>query len=493
MAAGAGEHPGRSLIWSLLESGGLSVLSLAVLLLVARFIGPAELGVFAIAIGVVQMLGQAVEMLLHDAIVQRRDLHEDHLHTAFWTCLGAGLALSAACWLGAPFVARFFANASVGDVLAISGLSLAATGAGCVPIAVLRRDLRFKPLALRSLVSRLLAAATAVVLVMAGAGLWSLVAQHLVQVLVNAVLVWPACRWRPRARFAAKRLAELLSFGWIAVSTELVWVSSVRVFMLLVGHFAGIAAAGHVSIAFRVVDTVYGLLAGAAHNLALPLFSRRQTDLPALRRIYCNATEFAALCTQPIAAGLAVCASPLVAVALGEVWLPAVPLVQLLALTAMVQFILLFAHATVTALGRPGLVLTLAVFALAYVVAGFLLLRPDTAFEATAIWASRIAIAAPILGAIVLRLLSLPLASLARLLWLPLLATALMSAAVIAVEQQALAAQPALVRLAAMIAVGGAVYVAVIALLGPDALRRLLAFVGDGLRGRAPPAASPRE
>ena len=90
MAAETGEHPGRSLIWSLLESGGLSVLSLAVLLLVARYIGPAELGVFAIAIGIVQMLAQAVEMLLHDAIVQRRDLHEDHLHTAFWTCLGAG-------------------------------------------------------------------------------------------------------------------------------------------------------------------------------------------------------------------------------------------------------------------------------------------------------------------------------------------------------------------------------------------------------------------
>src|SRR5262245_9719912 len=127
-----------SYIWALLESGGLSVLALVTLLILARLIGPTELGIAALALGIVQILTILVEMLLHDAIVQRRDLHDAHNDTAFWTSLGVGVALAAICALLAGPFARLMDEPSLQPILAVAGLSLILSGIGCVPIAILR-------------------------------------------------------------------------------------------------------------------------------------------------------------------------------------------------------------------------------------------------------------------------------------------------------------------------------------------------------------------
>src|SRR3546814_11221264 len=53
-------------------SGGLSGLMLITAIVLARLLGPAEFGVAALALGIVQLLNLVVEMLFHDAIVQRK-------------------------------------------------------------------------------------------------------------------------------------------------------------------------------------------------------------------------------------------------------------------------------------------------------------------------------------------------------------------------------------------------------------------------------------
>ncbi len=478
------DHPGRSLIWALIESGGLSVLSLAVLLVVARLAGPGELGAFAIALGIVQILAMVVEMLLHDAIIQRPKLTPSHLHSAFWVCLVLGLGLSAACWFAAKPIGEIFESEQVAALLPIIGLSLAMSGAGCVPIAVLRREVRFRPLALRSLCGRLCGALVAVAMAASHYGVWSLVAQHLIQVFVSTLLVWPACPWRPALSFSPARLGELFSFGALSVGTRLVWTGSGRMFTLLVGNYLGVTAVGYLNIAQRVVDTLFDLLAGGAHNLALPIFSRRQEDRASLVRAYKQATEFSALATQPLFGGLAVCALPIIAVLLGETWLPAAPLVTMLAIGAMLQFLFLFGPTTLTALGRPGLVFAASLVNFFFVFAAFFLLRPDDVFEATALWASRIAIGGPILHLLVCRLLNCSPWLIVKIGWVPLGATIVMGATLALIDHHWLQHASAMTRLAMLVPLGAVIYGAALAVAGRASVLRLLDFAMAAIRHR---------
>ncbi len=480
----AKDHPGRSLIWALIESGGLSVLSLAVLLVVARLAGPGELGAFAIALGIVQILAMVVEMLLHDAIIQRPTLTPNHLHTAFWACLGLGIVLSAACWFAAKPVGAIFESEQVAALLPILGLSLAMSGVGCVPIAVLRREVKFRPLALRSLCGRLCGALVAIAMAASHYGVWSLVAQHLIQVFVSTLLVWPACPWRPSFSFSLGRLGELISFGAASVGTRLVWTGSGRMFTLLVGNFLGVTAVGYLNIAQRVVDTLFDLLAGGAHNLALPIFSRRQADRASLLRAYKQATEFAALATQPLFGGLAVCASPIIAVLLGENWLPAAPLVSLLATGAMLQFLFLFGPTTLTALGRPGLIFAASLVNFILVFAAFFLIVPDDVFEATALWAARILMGGPLLHLLVCRLLNCSPWLIVKIGWVPLGATIMMGATLVLIDHHWLQHASAMIRLAILVPLGAVIYGAALAVAGRASVLRLLDFAMAAIRHR---------
>jgi PST family polysaccharide transporter len=476
MAPPAKEHPSRSLVWALVESGGLSLLSLAVLLVVARWAGPGDLGAFAIALGIVQILTMIVEMLVHDAIVQRSRLTPDHLHTAFWTCLCLGALLSVGCWLAAPRIGEFFSSPQVGELLSIAGISLVFTGAGCVPIAVLRREMRFRPIAIRSLGGRLCGAIVAIVMAAMHFGVWSLVAQYMVQTFVCTLLVWPSSPWRPAFAFSPGKLRELMAFGSLSVGTRLIWTAGGKIFTLLLGNFLGVTAVGYLNIAQRLVDTLFDLLAGAAHNLALPIFSRRQEDRASLVRAYVQATEFCALATTPLYGGLALCAAPIIVVLLGESWLPAAPLVWVLAGGAMMQFLFLFGPTTLTALGRPGIVLVFSLWTLSFVLIVFFLVRPDNVVEAAAIWAARIFIGAPLLHFTICRILKTSPLVLVKAVWVPLAATLAMAATLLLVGTYVLATAPALLKLMTMIPLGALVYGTVVILAGRRSLFRLLDF-----------------
>lgn len=476
MAPPATEHPSRSLIWALVESGGLSLLSLGVLLVVARLAGPGDLGAFAIALGIVQILTMIVEMLVHDAIIQRDELTPDHLHTAFWTCLGLGALLSAGCWFAAPHIGALFDSPQVGDLLAIAGLGLIFSGAGCVPIAVLRRAVMFRPIAIRSLGGRLCGAVVAIVMAATHFGVWSLVAQYVVQTVVCTILVWPSTPWRPAIAFSPARLRELIAFGSLSVGTRLIWMAGGKMFTVLLGNLLGVTAVGYLNIAQRLVDTLFDLLAGAAHNLALPLFSRRQSDREALVRAYVQATEFCALATTPLYGGLAICAAPIIAVLLGEAWLPAAPLVWVLAAGAMMQFLFLFGPTTLTAVGRPGIVLVFSLWTLSFVLAVFFLVHPTDVVEASAIWAGRIFIGAPLLHFTICRILKASPLILVKAVWVPLTATAVMAAVLLLVETYVLANHAPVVKLAAMVPLGALVYGAVVVLAGRRSLLRLVDF-----------------
>lgn len=475
------ERAGRSLIWAMVESGGLSLLSLAMLLVVARVIGPDEFGTVALVLGIVQILFVMVDTLLHDAIVQRRHLSSRHLDTAFWTCVGIGCLFSLACWLSAGTVAALFDSPAMEPLLAVAGLSLAAGSFGSVPLALLRRDKKFKPIALRSLWARLSGALAALLFVLLGPGIWSLIAQYVVQTVLNAALVWPAMSWRPRLRFSPRHLLQLASFGILAVGSRIVWISSARLFMMFVGYFIGVSAAGTLNIAQRVVDTLYDLLAGAAYNLALPYFSKQQGDSRALVRIYKTAVDFGALATFPIFMGLMICAPLVVASFLGEQWLAAVPLVRLLAIAATFHFILLFAQVAVMAIGRPGVVLTSSLVTFAFIIAAFLIIRPETALGAAALWACRAILAGPWMLATAHRLLGIVTWDVAKIVAAPATAVLVMVAVLVALEGSLVEPVGIMLKLTLMVTVGALAYLAAMCLLNAASLNRLARFIASGI------------
>lgn len=475
---------GRSVFWSLAESGGLSLLSFALLVVVARLVGPAELGIVALALGVVQFLTIFIETIFHDALVQRDLLDDEHLDTAFWSCAGLGTGFTVAVWFAAPLVAELFSAEALQPVLQVMCVSLFMSGLGAVPAAALRRRMNFKALALRSLLARAAAAVAAIAMAALGMGIWSLVAQQVLQSAGNALLVWPAAAWRPRCRFSFRHLRQLLAFGLFSAGTRIVWLSSLRLFTVLVGLFMGMAAVGTLNIAQRAIDTLHDLLAGAAYNLGLPVFSRRQKDGEALARAHHRATQYAGLAALPLFAGIAVTAAPVIEVFLGSAWTGAAGAMRILALAASIQLLFLFSTIAITARGRPGLVFSLSLLSFAFATLSMLAIQPQSVAGAAALWAARSLLTMPILMYFASDILPAPWRSMWQAVRAPLIATGVMVAALSALQiyVQPIQDAGALTQLAVLVPGGIAIYSLSVFALDWRSATGLLRFLAAAVR-----------
>src|SRR5690606_17044303 len=146
----------------------------------------------------IALLTPFVDQGFGDAIVQRKDLEPDHLNSAFWASVGAGVILCITSWLIADHVAAIYREPRLGQIIralsplfVLSGLSSAQQG-------ILRRRLAFKSLAVRTSAGSLAGGFSGITLAAFGFGVWSLVVQSLMMALVSTVLLWRVSDWRPR-------------------------------------------------------------------------------------------------------------------------------------------------------------------------------------------------------------------------------------------------------------------------------------------------------
>lgn len=474
----------RSLRWTLLESIGLSGLSFVALIFFSRYLSVTEFGIAAVAIGIVQLLTVPVDMLFHDALIRTGEATPRHVNSAFTASLLLGVALAGACWLLADAFADLIGQPQVGPVLRWMSLGLVASGCGSALVAMQRRHMQFRTLALRSMVGRGGSALIGIVLAVAGAGVWSLVAQQVCMVVLATLALWAMAPEKPRFGWSWPELGEMTRFGSVVTFLGLLALSIQRVFMIAVAAFLGSQAAGILSLAFRAVDMLRDIVGGAVAQLSLPIFASLKGSRTDIERTFTAAVRLTTALMYPLFAGLAVCSAEVVEVMFGPRWLSAAPFVALLAVLTFQFFARLFAVPIYNAAGRPALPSIALLVQVAFVVAGMLWFGRFSLAAAATVWACRLVSGLVIDLWLLRRVTGMSAArQLSGAAW-PALAAAAMAAIVFAAKLAWLSAYGPGLRLAAMAAIGAVAYSAMLWLANRGVVLELLAFARQALARR---------
>lgn len=485
LAANHRQRAVRSLAWTTLESAGLSGLSLLTLVVFSRYLTPAQFGVASIALGIVQLLNIPVEKMFHDPIVQRRELSDSLIGTAHTSSMILGCVLTLICWFGEGLVSRAAGEADVGMAMKWMGLSLLFMGGSSVLIALHRRNLQFKELALRSLSGRLVAALTGIAVAMLGYGVWSFISQQVLMVgLAALTLIWLS-PYRLHWRFDWKAARELLQFGIPSTAYMLVALANQRLFLFLLGALQGPAAAGYFALAFRATDMLRDIAGGAVSQIAFPLFSQLQGDASELRYSYQRAIRLVSAAMFPTFAGLAAVAPELVSVVFGVKWSDAWPLVVLMAFLTFQFFPRMFATPLLSAVGRPMLpTISMSIQAMFLLVA-MLLFGRASIYWAAAIWAIRLLISTPIDMYLLKRVVGIGYWAQWKGALTPALAALLMAGAVLVAKTWLMPSTwSPLVRLALSVPLGMAAYPGFLLLIDKGLVSELVAVVRVALHRR---------
>ncbi|MGH8889016.1 MAG: lipopolysaccharide biosynthesis protein, partial [Acidothermaceae bacterium] len=206
--------------------------------------------------------------------------------------------------------------------------------------ALMARRMKFRALALRSLMPRVIAAVAAVVAAAAfDAGYWALVVQQIVGAACTAIFVWTAVEWRPGRPRRGTGVRPLLKFGAGVSVANIFYYFSGNADNILVGRFLGTGPLGLYSRAYNLFLVPLRQIHGPLGNVVQPVMSAVHGDPDRYRQVYRRTLSGITVVGMPGVVFLAVLSKPMIEVLLGERWVGAADAFRWLAVAGFLQMI----------------------------------------------------------------------------------------------------------------------------------------------------------
>lgn len=324
-------------IWLTVARIAGQVLGLASTVIVARFILPADYGVFAAAMSVLALASIFAELPVGQAIIHLRDVNEDDYDTAFTIGVLRGLFVALLMAILAWPLAAFLNDMRIAPVTLALGGYVLLLGLRNPRFEIFAKELKFSREAVLIVAMKVIGLIATVAAVVTLQSYWALVigitATALAQVVITFAMrpVWP--------RLTLKAFRRLFGFSiWIAGSTVLGQIYQL-VDTLSLGRIAGSAALGAYSIGNLLSMRIAELAAAPASRSLFAAFAQIQGDLGRVRMAYLNAMSFMTFLLIPVTITLVWFSRPIVFIVLGPEWDSAVLVVQLLCVVVLSQAI----------------------------------------------------------------------------------------------------------------------------------------------------------
>jgi O-antigen/teichoic acid export membrane protein len=267
---------------------------------------------------------------LGQALVRSKSVSETDLSTVFHTNLMLSGLAYVVLFLGASYVADFYAQPELTTLVQVMGLIVFINASKVVQMAILSRAMDFKSLMLANSFAALGSGVLAVSAAYFGWGVWSLVVMMLSQALISSLILWLASRWRPKLEFSTESFKRLFRFGRNLLAEGMLEIMFQNSYVLVIGRFFSAEITGLYFFAKKVSDLISQQLTGAVQQATFPALSTLQDDNEVLRYKYRQIMQLMMFLIAPIMALLAGLASPMFGLLFDERWQGAVPYLQLL-------------------------------------------------------------------------------------------------------------------------------------------------------------------
>lgn len=344
----------KGILWSFIEKWCNQIVSTSVFLILARLLGPEAYGLTALAGVFLAFMSPFLNQGFAEAIIQREEIEPEHLDTAFWISVITGSLLIFITIASASLVANFFNEPKLTLIIRWLSLNFLFVAFQSVPAAILRRQLLFRVLAIRSSVATIVSGAVGLFMAFQGFGVWSLVGQQLTNGLVGVITLWKASEWRPGWRISSKHFKELFSFSSSVMGIFILRFFNRRSDDFLIGYFLGSTALGYYAVAYRLLLVMVNLLTTTTTQVTLPAFSKLQKEVKKLRQVFYTTTKLTSYITFPAFIGVMILAPELVVVLFGEQWEPSIPVMQVLSIVGIIHSLSYSNETIMMAMGKPN-------------------------------------------------------------------------------------------------------------------------------------------
>lgn len=347
----------KSILWKYLEKSGTQGVSFIVSIVLARLIGPREFGLIAIVLIMVELSNVIVDGGFNSALIQKKNPTSSDFSTILYVSLAVSLILYALLYVTAPYIALFYSEPRLTDIVRILCLILFIKAFNSVQNAYVSKNMLFKKAFLCNFSASLFSGAIGVLMAYLGFGIWALVTQQIMLQLGVCTIMWLYVRWRPTLAFSKTALFTLFSFGWKIFMTNTLVALSKNVRGLFIGKMFGASDLAFFERGKQFPHIIIDNLSATIQSVLFPVFANKQDDTETVKVLLRRSIKTYGLLVFPVMIALIVMAKPVIILVLTEKWLPTLPFVQIFSLAYLLMPIQTANMQVITALGRSDLLL----------------------------------------------------------------------------------------------------------------------------------------
>ena len=333
MAKSLAHETTRGTLWTSAATYGGKALIFFSTIILAQFLSTEDFGLVAIALSVIAFLEVFQDLGIGSAVIYADD--ESAMHTGFWLGLVISLLLFGFTWFTAPLISRLFEEPAATAVLRTLGFSFPLFALRNIHEAVLKRRLQFERRFWPELAQTFGKGLLSIGLAIMGFGVWSLVWGQLGGAALAVLAYWKITPWRPRLRLETQAMRGLLSYGLGLVMVNILAVALAQLDYVFIARYFDTDQLGIYRLAFQIPDLLLMQFCVVIAQVMFPVYTRMRDDAAALAQGFLATTRYVALITVPLGLGVALVSGPFVYAILPARWEPAIPVLQAIAIYAL--------------------------------------------------------------------------------------------------------------------------------------------------------------
>jgi teichuronic acid exporter len=350
------------MVWTFAEQFGNQIIGFVVSLILARILMPSEfglIGMIAILVGLGRVL---VDSGLTQSLIRNQDCDQEDYSTVFYFNLASSILIYAIIYSIAPFVADFYNQPILVDIIRLYCLTFIFSAFSAVQLARLTKKMDFKIQTLITLPANLIGGIAGIILAYKGFGVFSLVWSQVLISAISTIQLWFYSKWKPDLAFNFDKFRDHFNYGYKLALSGIIDVLFKNAYILVIGKFFSASEVGFYTRAESMKNLPVRNISAALKKVTFPLFSSIQEDNIRLKRVYKQLMQMVVFVLAPVLVFVAVLAEPTFRLLFTEKWLPAVPYFQILCVTGILGPIHTYNLNVLKVKGRSDLYLKVKVF-----------------------------------------------------------------------------------------------------------------------------------
>ena len=347
------------LFWKFAERILAQGVSFVISLVLARLLSPQNYGTVALVVVFINIANVFVSNGLGEALIRKKDAGDLDFSTIFYCSFFLAGLLYLILYVLAPQIALVYKNVELIKYIRVLALQIPLSAIKTIQHSYVSKKMIFKKFFFSTFGGTVISGIIGIVMAYKGLGVWAIIAQYLINSIIDMIILFITVPWRPKLLFDFTIAIDLFRYGWKLTAASLINAIYGELRSLLIGKVYSEVDLGLYSKGNQFPSLIISNINDSISSVLFPALSTAIDEADKLKKMIRKAMQVSAFVIFPMMIGMIAVAENMISVLLTDKWLECVPYLRLCCIFWMFQPIQTANIQALKAIGRSDICLKL--------------------------------------------------------------------------------------------------------------------------------------